>query len=70
MNFKDGKLTLDLSDKKQKEMAVFMVFSQTNKDNKVYNDALKLVPRIKGFGIKRKSKMIFDIVQLVKNSNE
>lgn len=67
MIFKDGKLTLDLSDKKQKEMAVFMAFSPMNADNKVYNDALKLVPRIKGFGIKRKSRMIFDIVELVKN---
>lgn len=68
--FKNGVLKLDLSDKQQKKEAIFLAFNQMNEDYELYNSAYKLVPKIKGLGSKRKSRMVFDIIELVFNYNK
>lgn len=68
--FKEGRLNLNLKNKKERSAAMWLTFNPMNKDYEMYNEALGVFPKIKGLGRKRKAKIVFDIINIFEKHNK
>lgn len=68
MEFKKGTVTLNISDKSERNMAIYLSFHPEGKESKEYIQAEKAMPKIKGLKrMTNRAEFVFDFIQNLHN---